>query len=108
MRLVRPRVSVDKLFGRRRIVTEFTVPAGARTAQISLWRTNLMRVGANRPPMALVTLKLHEGARQHLALTLTRRQALRLRKGHYLVGVLLTDGADHYGPSGFRRLTLVR
>jgi hypothetical protein len=108
MRLIRPHVHLRKLFTGRRIVTEFTVPAGAHEAQISLYRTNRRSVDANAKPTALVTLKLEPGKLQHLALTLSRRQGQRLRTGHYLVGVLLTDGADHYGPSRFSRLTVLR
>ena len=108
MRLVRPRVHLNKLFAARRIVTEFTVPKGAREAQISLYRTNRRSVGASAKPMALVTLELKADKLQHLSLTLDRRQRARLRSGHYLVGVLLTDGADHYGPSRFSRLTVLR
>jgi hypothetical protein len=107
MRLVRPRVTRAKLAKGRRVAVEFTVPRGAGTAQISIWRTNRMTMGASQPPMALVTLNLAAGRSQHLALTLTRAQARRLRAGRYLIGVLLTDGADHYGPSSFRRLTVV-
>jgi hypothetical protein len=107
MRLVRPRVTRAKLAKGRRVAVEFTVPRGAGTAQISIWRTDRMTMGASQPPMALVTLNLAAGRSQHLALTLSRAQARRLRAGKYLIGVLLTDGADHYGPSSFRRLTVV-
>jgi len=108
LRLIRPRVHLGKLRSSHRIVTEFTVPKGAREAQISLYRTNRRSVGASAKPAALVTLKLKAGKLQHLSLSLTRRQRARLRSGHYLVGVLLTDGADHYGPSRFSRLTVLR
>ena len=60
------------------------------------------------PQVVTVTLKLEAGKLQHLSLILNRRQRARLRSGHYLVGVLLTDGADHYGPSRFSRLTVLR
>jgi hypothetical protein len=108
VRLITARRTVAKLRRSRRLVTQVRVPATARWATIALWRTNKRSVRSGRRPIAFAAVRLLKSGRNDVVLTLTRRQARSLRAGRYLVGVVLTDGADRVGPARYRRLTVLR
>jgi hypothetical protein len=103
MRLVRARTTLAKLRHNRRVVALVRTPHVARAATIALWAGAKSSV-----PVAQASLRLSGNGTQHLALTLTLRQAARLRTGSYLVGVTLGDGSSLYGPPRFGRLAVVR
>jgi len=101
--LIRTRVTLGKLRIGRRVVARVKLPASARMATIALWKSKTAKT-----PLAVATVRLTDARSQHVELTLTRRVALRLHSGHYLVGVTLGDGAYLYGPPRFRKLTIAR
>jgi hypothetical protein len=92
----------------RRLVASARVPSPARWATIALWRTNKRSVKQGRRPIAFAAVRLTGRGTNRVTLTLTRRQAETLRRGRYLVGLVLTDGADRIGPGRYRRLTILR
>jgi hypothetical protein len=92
----------------RRLVSSVVAPRTARWAVVGLWRTKRRTVRRGRPPLALAAVRLVRTGRSRVRLVLTARQAKRLRRGSYLVGLVLTDGADRIGPGRYRRLKVVR
>ena len=100
--------TLAKIRRSRRIVVRVLAPDTARLATVSLYRTTKRTVSPRKSPLAFATLRLSGTGRDDIALRLTARQAKALRAGHYLVGVVLTDGASRFGPSRNRRLTIHR
>ena len=107
VRLVTARRTIAKLRRSRRLVLQVRAPRSARWATIALWRTNQRSVKRGRRPIAFGAVRLLKAGRNDVSLTLSARQARALRPGSYLVGVVLTDGADKVGPARYRRLTVL-
>src|SRR3954447_908180 len=106
--LARSRISARKLRRARRIKVRLNAPVSARVAVLSLWRTTKRSVGGGHPPLAFGSVRLSRAGRNDVSLTLTPKQVAGVRRGAYLLGVSLTNGADAYGPTRFRRLYLIR
>jgi len=106
--LERARISARKLRTGRRIKVRVNAPPSARQALVSLWRTTKRSVGAGHPPLAFASVRLERAGRSDVVLTLTPAQSRSVRKGTYLLGLSLTNGADAYGPTRFRRLYVIR
>ena len=106
--LERARISARKLRTARRIKVHVKTPLPAREAVISLWRTTKRSVGAGHPPLAFASVHLTRPGRNTVVLTLTPAQSRGVRRGTYLLGLSLTNGADAYGPTRFRRLYVIR